>query len=602
MAPDSVLFPSRKSDSVRFWCAVTDSMLDKNLQALETIYPSQARLIRSTSPSEIQTDIDGDALRQFVDDQMENRWNVEDEFYLIDRFAGTSLAHTLFDRLQLETLRSGKNRRLILLEDRLELVRRQFEDEDWRTLSESEMCLFLLSPDSLKDLQRLVHRYPDIAASSPVCFSGDPGEYINRVVAIQEIFVQVQKKLTLHNKAVVKYCTRKKSAPFSTSVRFFTPGHNYLQEACVRAFRRMGYGAERLQWKNPLYRFVRSTAWFRELEQNPFDLALFLNATPNTFGGDEGFSQLPLRKTAWFVDNPRRYGFDPSDYTGCDVIGVFDRTYIPWIRERSPANIVEIRTAFGIDPSQVQFSEEFSAIDVAFVGELGAQGFVPLEKGFLSLAPEVAATANTLLREVDIAQPVHLAPFAEEAFTRLGWPYQGALVEFLENKAAALRRRYFLDVLADRGLVIFGNDEWKNDPGAGPLRACYGGRRISYGAELASLYASVKININIFHAQCVSAPNPRVYDVLASGGFLFTTDVPGLRDEFEPGKDLVVFHSREELLEMLRYYLARPGERKAIAQSGRKRALASCGYHDRMQVLLSALSESSGDNYVDLCR
>jgi len=206
------------------------------------------------------------------------------------------------------------------------------------------------------------------------------------------------------------------------------------------------------------------------------------------------------------------------------------------------------------------------------------------------------------LKELDVTQPIHIAPLVEEVFSRQGWMYHGALVEFLENKAAALRRRYFLDVLADQGLVIFGDEEWKNDPSAGPLRACYGGKRIPYGEELASLYASARININIFHIQCVSAPNPRVYDVLASGGFLLTTDVPGLADEFTPGKDLVVFHSREELIELTHYYLSHAEERKTIAESGQKRALASCGYHDRMQILLSASSDSSGERYVDLCR
>ena len=75
----------------------------------------------------------------------------------------------------------------------------------------------------------------------------------------------------------------------------------------------------------------------------------------------------------------------------------------------------------------------------------------------------------------------------EECFREMGWDYTGALVEYFENKAAGLRRRYFLDALVDRGLLVFGDDEWRKDPSAGPIRACYGGKRIAYGAELASL-------------------------------------------------------------------------------------------------------------------
>ena len=64
----------------------------------------------------------------------------------------------LFDRLQMENLRGGFNRRMVLIEDRLENLRVSFENEDWRSLIESEICLFVISPQSKDDLQRLLTR------------------------------------------------------------------------------------------------------------------------------------------------------------------------------------------------------------------------------------------------------------------------------------------------------------------------------------------------------------------------------------------------------------------------------------------------------------
>lgn len=577
-------------------------MLETNLKALEVIYPGQANAVRSASSTDF-IDADPGELDRHIQRELERGWNPLTELFVIDRFAGSRLAPNLFDRIQLENLRAEKNRRLILLEDRLGLLRRQFEREDWRPLIESELCLFVIAPNGLEELKRLLQRYPDVAGALPAVFSGDPQKAENRAEILRGIFTPffraVQDRIA-HMPETGGAVSGSRVPPYPNSIRFFMPGHNYLQEASVRALRQLGYGAERLQWKNPLHRFVRSTAWTIEWRQHPFDLAVFLNATPSTFGARSDLARFPLRKAAWFVDNPRRYGYGEEDFADCEAIGVFDRTYIPFLREWSSCNVVEIRTGFGLDPAWARAVDEFRNVDIAFVGELGTQSFLSLEAGFLRLDPSLADTVNRLLKEIDIRQPVHLAPRVEETFLKMGWPYRGALVEYLENKAAALRRRYFLDALAGRGLVIYGDSEWRDDPSAGPLRACYGGRRLAYGPELASLYASAKININIFHVQCVHAPNPRVYDVLACGGFLLTSDAPGLADEFEDGRDLVVFRSRDDLLEKTSYYLARPHERKTIAAQGQKRALASCGYHDRMQILLSAFTDSSGEGYVDL--
>ncbi|MBN2327825.1 MAG: glycosyltransferase [Candidatus Omnitrophica bacterium] len=579
---------------------MNDSLLEKNLRALGAVYPGQVQLLRGGDPEALSdAKFLGDDDRVIQDEQARFAPS-RTELHLVDRFADSPLARRLFDAIQLDNLSDGGNRRLILLEDRPGHVRRRFEAEDWRSIIQSEICFFLIAPNLEENLRRLLHRYPDIAAAIPEVYSGDGAFQDGRREFLLILFDRYRAALDQRGERIVSSYVRK-SSPFPTAVRFFTPGHNYLQDACVEAFRQLGYEAERLQWRKPLYRFVRSTAWLQELDQHPFDLAVFLNSTPATFGAQKELSRIPLQKAVWFVDNPRRYVYEPADLEGCSAVGVFDRTYIPYLRERCQAPVIEVRTGYGVDPASAKIGEPFRSIDVAFVGELGLSGIHSIERGLALLDPHLLEAANDVLKDLDVARPIYMSPIVEEALARGGWKYRGFLVEYLENKATALRRRYYLEILADQGLVVFGGGEWRDDPSAGPLRSCYGGRRIRYGPELASLYASVKININIFHVQCVSAPNPRVYDVLASGGFLLTTEAPGLLDEFEEGKDLVVFRSREELREKVAYYLSHPKEREAVSRRGQETALASCGRHDRMQRLLKALSDSLGESYVYLC-
>ncbi|OIK08605.1 hypothetical protein BIV60_25690 [Bacillus sp. MUM 116] len=58
----------------------------------------------------------------------------------------------------------------------------------------------------------------------------------------------------------------------------------------------------------------------------------------------------------------------------------------------------------------------------------------------------------------------------------------------------------------------------------------------------------------------------RTYEILASGGFLLTSDTDAVRKLFTPGEDLIVSSNPEETLELIRYYLNHPEECKEISE------------------------------------
>jgi hypothetical protein len=62
----------------------------------------------------------------------------------------------------------------------------------------------------------------------------------------------------------------------------------------------------------------------------------------------------------------------------------------------------------------------------------------------------------------------------------------------------------------------------------------------------------------------------RTYITLAAGGFHLTRYVPGLETMFENRKHLVWFHSDEECLGLIDYYLKRPDLRGKIAREGQR--------------------------------
>ncbi|NQU26535.1 MAG: glycosyltransferase [Candidatus Nealsonbacteria bacterium] len=67
----------------------------------------------------------------------------------------------------------------------------------------------------------------------------------------------------------------------------------------------------------------------------------------------------------------------------------------------------------------------------------------------------------------------------------------------------------------------------------------------------------------------------RDFEVPATGGGLYlTTFNPDLAQHFDIGREIVCYRTRDEMVELIRHYLAHPEEAREIARRGRQRCLA----------------------------
>lgn len=82
--------------------------------------------------------------------------------------------------------------------------------------------------------------------------------------------------------------------------------------------------------------------------------------------------------------------------------------------------------------------------------------------------------------------------------------------------------------------------------------------------------------------------NQRIYEILASKGFLITSDTPEIRSLFTPGKDLVVSASSEETIDLVKYYLREEEKRKKISENGQK-SVALHHYKNRAVYIIDVL-------------
>ena len=85
-----------------------------------------------------------------------------------------------------------------------------------------------------------------------------------------------------------------------------------------------------------------------------------------------------------------------------------------------------------------------------------------------------------------------------------------------------------------------------------------------------------------------STPPPRLFEVALAGGFqLAHSSGKEISRYFEPGKEIVMYDNKEDLVAKVEYYLDHPEERIQIAASAREKALLSHLYTHRIETILA---------------
>lgn len=114
---------------------------------------------------------------------------------------------------------------------------------------------------------------------------------------------------------------------------------------------------------------------------------------------------------------------------------------------------------------------------------------------------------------------------------------------------------------------------------------------------LAALFRNSAINIGITRLESPRAGAPgrqqvkvRDFEVPLAGGFYLVEDMPEHREFFAVGKEIETWRTVDELIDKIHYYLAHGAERRAIADAGHRRALASQTWAHRFRTLLDALA------------
>lgn len=106
---------------------------------------------------------------------------------------------------------------------------------------------------------------------------------------------------------------------------------------------------------------------------------------------------------------------------------------------------------------------------------------------------------------------------------------------------------------------------------------------VDYYNEMPFVFNNSLINLNITLRSIQTGIPLRAMDILGARGFLMSNWQSDFLELFNPGEDLVLFESHEDLIKKCRYYLAHEKERSQIAANGYGRIKEAHTYEIRFK-------------------
>ncbi len=315
--------------------------------------------------------------------------------------------------------------------------------------------------------------------------------------------------------------------------------------------------------------------------------------------------RLPL--ASWFVDNPHlvlaHYSNLVSPWT---AIFTWDADNIASLRALGFEHVFYLPLGTDVTrftpPGQGQVlpPDHPWRSDVSFVGNSMLHK-VDARLKVLHLPPvlhdsyrEVAAQfADSDIRSVDeflrSARP-DLVP----AYQSLGGPLKQLDYEVMLTWEATLQYRLSCvkATLPFRPLIV-GDDGWQTLL-AGSLPPWRSHSELRYYIDLPLFYPASAVNFNCTSKQMKGAVNQRVFDVPAAGAFCLTDWRDQIENLFEPGKEVICYHSPEEAADLIRRYLKDTAGRNAVSTAARKRVLAEHSYDHRLRALIRTMQSVFG--------
>ncbi|MBI4686999.1 MAG: glycosyltransferase [Nitrospirae bacterium] len=323
--------------------------------------------------------------------------------------------------------------------------------------------------------------------------------------------------------------------------------------------------------------------------------------TVNHLGFDEEgiiasfLNSIEMPSAIWYVDSPNLTvsGFNKNVSSTASLF-LWDKTYIKDMKAMGFESVTYLPLATeGAVFRPLKLTHEEAKKYGAVTGFVGNSMVTPVMER-LSKLPErlhpmikkLSQMMSSLMITFHEAMRHLSNEEAEEIYsltTRQSVDFEAAVLW----QATMLYRLSCLQMLKDFQPCIYGDSGWhKFFNGSYTIRP-----GLRYYEDLPFFYNACRINFNTTSLQMPEAVNQRVFDVPACGGFLLTDHQEAIEEIFDVGREVITYRDRDEIADLVRFYLRNEGLRREIAKKGREKVLREHTYKHRLNSVIQVMRQ-----------
>lgn len=308
---------------------------------------------------------------------------------------------------------------------------------------------------------------------------------------------------------------------------------------------------------------------------------------------------------SWIYDAPQKELYAYQAHYPCNYIFAFDKTQCEQLKDSGLKNVFYMPLAIHSEKVKrdlLKYPRKKSQ-DIVFIGQLykieSLDAVVARAEG--KVKEELDKSFEELFMKWDKEHKIYGSMSDETAAffdqysernltTRYQYIPHGLYYEaaVLSRILANRERVHILNALAEKYDVNFYTKDKDVSQLSNKVKIHPG---IGYDEGISALYRDAKINLNITLHCIQTGASQRIFDVMAAGGFMLSNYQEELEELFVPGKEIVLYHNEEELLQLAEYYLTHDEERREIARNGQEKVLRLHGFHNKLDRMLDIVSE-----------
>ncbi|MGN0350667.1 MAG: DUF3880 domain-containing protein [Roseburia sp.] len=301
------------------------------------------------------------------------------------------------------------------------------------------------------------------------------------------------------------------------------------------------------------------------------------------------------------VDSPVMELYSNSICNSCNRIFLFDRALYEEFSPYNPDGIFHLPLATNVSRWDKVLSaassaqkEHFSS-DISFIGSLYSEkcpfnelvfsdsyekGYVEglmhaQEKVYGYFFLEEVISDNLIKHVVSETPSFYQFPEASRKNTKAAFCQM-----YLAAKITEMERIDLLTALGNKFSVsLYSGSQASTLP-----VSCRG--RVKTHTEMPLVFANSTINLNMTAKAIRSAIPLRIWDVLGCHGFLISNYQSEIPEHFIPGEDIILYSSKEELIDLCAYYLEHPAICREIAENAYQKITQFHTYTIRLLTML----------------